>query len=76
MSTLHWKDEDFYHHHPSYKQQRDACINRVNWDALCRYASSKNSGLPCVLLDKSTIGGIHLIRLLSFGKFSAIRFIP
>ncbi|RDW68783.1 uncharacterized protein DSM5745_08543 [Aspergillus mulundensis] len=40
---------------------------RVNWDALCKYASFKNSDSPCRLPDQSAIGGVHLVRLLTFG---------
>ncbi|KAL5365393.1 hypothetical protein BJX96DRAFT_181678 [Aspergillus floccosus] len=64
--ALQWKDDDFFRCHPSRKRVRDACLERVRWDALCRYASSKNSGRPCTLLGMSTVGGVHLIRLLSF----------
>lgn len=66
-STLNWKDEDYYRQHPSRKQVRGACLQRVDWRALCKYASSINADKPCSLLDKSTIGGVHLIRLLNFG---------
>lgn len=67
VPSLHWKDDVYYCQHPSRKQARDACLQRVNWKALCEYASSINADEPCSLLDKSTIGGVHLIRLLSFG---------
>lgn len=68
LPTLNWKDEAYYNQHPSQKKLRDACLSRVHWDALCRYASSKNSDLPCTLLEQSTLGGVHLIRLLSFSS--------
>ncbi|KAK9622303.1 hypothetical protein V6Z98_006977 [Aspergillus fumigatus] len=67
LSTIKWKDDEYYCEHPLQKRLRDVCVERVNWEALCQYASSKNSGRPCSLLEKSTIGGVHLIRLLSFG---------
>lgn len=66
LSTLNWKDEAYYSQHPHQKQLRDACLSRVNWGALCRYASSKNSERPCTLLEQHTLGGVHLIRLLMF----------
>lgn len=68
LPTLNWKDEAYYNQHPSQKKLRDACLSRVSWDALCRYASSKNSDLPCTLLEQSTLGGVHLIQLLSFSS--------
>lgn len=66
LSTLNWKDETYYNQHPHQAKLRDACLSRVNWDALCRYASSKNSGRQCTLLEQNTLGGGHLIRLLRF----------
>ncbi|KAL4945884.1 hypothetical protein BDV06DRAFT_229742 [Aspergillus oleicola] len=59
--NLNWETDSPYNKH-----QRDACINRVNWDALLVYASSRNSSKPCIMLDQSTSGGVHLIRLLYF----------
>ncbi|KAL4785397.1 hypothetical protein BJX76DRAFT_347042 [Aspergillus varians] len=49
---------------------RDACIERVNWEALLQYASSQHFNRPCKLLGDYTVGGIHLINLLSFGDTS------
>jgi hypothetical protein len=63
---LNWHDESFYNDHPTRKQMRDACLQRANWPALCAYASSLNGNTPCTLLDKSTSGGVHLIRLVDF----------
>jgi hypothetical protein len=40
----------------------------VNWEALHQYDSSRNSRHYCSLHEKSIIGGVHLIRLLSFGN--------
>ncbi|KAL4931868.1 phosphotransferase family protein [Aspergillus undulatus] len=71
-STLHWKTEKYYAQNHAMQQLKDACIERVNWEALLQYASSQNSNRPCKLLDECTIGGIHLIRLLSFGDTSWI----
>ncbi|RJE25089.1 Phosphotransferase enzyme family [Aspergillus sclerotialis] len=65
--VLNWKNDEYYSQHPSRKQVRDACLQRVDWTALCEYASSLNAGKPCRFLDQSTIGGVHLIRILSFG---------
>lgn len=65
--TLNWKGDEYYRRHPSRKKLRDSCIERVDWTALRQYASSKHSSHPCSLLDESTLGGIHLIRLLDFG---------
>ncbi|KAL4791729.1 hypothetical protein BDV19DRAFT_381332 [Aspergillus venezuelensis] len=57
--TLNWETNTYN------KQQVDACINRVNWDALLIYASTLNSNKPCTLLEPTTNGGGHLIRLIS-----------
>ncbi|GES58310.1 phosphotransferase enzyme family [Aspergillus terreus] len=70
--ALQGKDDEFYRRYPSRKRLVDSCLERVSWDALCRYASSKNSGRPCTLLGMSTIGGVYLIRLLSFGDMQWI----
>ncbi|RAL16218.1 phosphotransferase family protein [Aspergillus homomorphus CBS 101889] len=64
--TLNWKDSDYYLRHPASQHARDACVARVDWDALCTYASSINQGKPCSLLPDSTMGGVHLIRLVNF----------
>jgi hypothetical protein len=63
---LNWHNENFYNDHPTRKKVRDSCLERVNWPALCAYASSLKDNRPCTLLDKSTSGGVHLIRLLEF----------
>ncbi|KAJ0413964.1 hypothetical protein BJY00DRAFT_321442 [Aspergillus carlsbadensis] len=63
---LNWPDETFYTTNPTRKALRDACLERVNWPALCAYASSLTNNAPCTLLDKSTSGGVHVIRLLEF----------
>ncbi|KAL3454441.1 hypothetical protein BJX65DRAFT_260508 [Aspergillus insuetus] len=63
---LNWHDKNFYNDHPTRKKVRDTCLERVNWPALCAYASSLKDNRPCTLLDKSTSGGVHLIRLLEF----------
>ncbi|KAL3469908.1 hypothetical protein BJX99DRAFT_251616 [Aspergillus californicus] len=64
--TLNWKPEKFYANNHFLKKLMDACVERVNWEALLQYASFQNSNRPCKLLDDYTIGGVHLIRLLSF----------
>ncbi|KAL3472326.1 hypothetical protein BJX99DRAFT_266161 [Aspergillus californicus] len=66
LSTLNWKDSGYYCHYSTLKKERDACLERVDWKALCSYASSRNQDKPCSLLDKDTMGGVHLIRLLKF----------
>jgi hypothetical protein len=37
---------------------------RINWDGLCEYAASKNSGLPCTILPDKFGGGRHTVKLL------------
>ncbi|KAL4899567.1 hypothetical protein BDW74DRAFT_109910 [Aspergillus multicolor] len=66
LFKLNWKDDSYYDAHPAEKELRDACIERANWNTLREYASSRNSGRPCTLLEQSTIGSAHLIRLLRF----------
>lgn len=69
-SILHWKTENYYVRHHAMRKLRDACLGRVKWEALLQYASSQNFNRPCKLLDQYTTGGVHLIRLLSFGDTS------
>ncbi|KAL4756106.1 uncharacterized protein BDW70DRAFT_154447 [Aspergillus foveolatus] len=55
-----------YHHNDGQKVSRDACREKIDWHALCAYASSLNNNKPCKLLDQCTAGGVHLIRILEF----------
>jgi aminoglycoside phosphotransferase (APT) family kinase protein len=61
-AALNWKGDQ----HPYQKAARDACRERVDWQALCAYASSLNNNKPCNLLNKCTAGGMHLIKILEF----------
>jgi hypothetical protein len=42
------------------------CLERTDWQAVCRTASAARDGQPCKVLDKYTCGGSHLVRLLHF----------
>ncbi|RDW76564.1 uncharacterized protein DSM5745_06556 [Aspergillus mulundensis] len=44
LPTLNWKEDSYYDQYPAQRDQRDARIERVNWNALREYVSSKNSG--------------------------------
>lgn len=61
-AALNWKGDQ----HLYQKAARDACLERVDWQALCAYASSLNNNKPCKLLDKYTAGGVHLIKIIEF----------
>ncbi|KAL2838630.1 hypothetical protein BJY01DRAFT_257975 [Aspergillus pseudoustus] len=61
-AALNWKGDQ----HLYQKEERDACLERIDWEELCAYASSLNDNRPCCLLDRWTAGGVHLIKLLEF----------
>jgi hypothetical protein len=63
---LNRKGDEVHSQSSKLRALRDACVERVDWDALCSYASFLNGGSRCTLLPNNTMGGLHLIRILSF----------
>ncbi|KAI0880715.1 kinase-like domain-containing protein [Annulohypoxylon maeteangense] len=65
IDTLNWNIADYSSLKAHINPVQDT-IQRVDWDNICRLASSLNNGLPCVFLDKTTNGLNNLVRLLQF----------
>lgn len=62
LSTLIWTIPD----NPFVQAKVDSCLKRINWNDICDRASRANNGLHCEALEKYTVGGTSLARLLKF----------
>ena len=49
-----------------YGQWVQGLLNRINWDALCQYASKLHNDEDCTISPDFTMGGRHMVRRINF----------
>ena len=49
-----------------YRHWVQSFFDRINWNALCQFASKLNDGKACAVDPQWTIGGRHLVRIVQF----------
>ena len=57
---------DIYSEDNEYRHEVQAFFDNINWHALCQFASKLNEGKDCTVDPRWTIGGRHLVRIISF----------
>ena len=61
-----WKGPSFHGDESQEQKLRKACANAIEWNVVLKYASHLKKGIKCHVLPQSTMGGCHLIHLISF----------
>lgn len=57
---------DAYPEHNAYRHRVQSFFDDINWNALCRFASTLNDGKDCAMDPQWTIGGRHMVRIVKF----------
>lgn len=65
FSGFVWNKMEHYAADSQFISRKERCIKSLNEDALVAYAAACK-GVDCQLLPETTMGGLHLIRLLQF----------
>ena len=47
-------------------EETKAFHDRIDWEALCQYASKLNNNEPCTMDSQTTMGGKNLVRIIIF----------
>ena len=61
-----WDGLSSYNEDSPYGQRVQKFKDRINWNAMCQYASKLHSEESCTINPQSTMGGRHLVRRIHF----------
>ena len=61
-----WNILSIYPENSPFRREVHSFFDKIDWNALCQFASKLNNGKHCAVDPQWNVGGTHLVRIINF----------